>query len=1014
MTVGVRRMIAYTGLLSGLILFDSKSALSQQNPVLTLSTNQVNFFSLPTGGTATQTLTLNTTGSAAVTVNTTGAPSWLQVSPNGQINVSAGTPTTLTITATPPAGLAPGSYDSVLSFGVQGSTAAPQTVVVTAFVTGASILSAKPSSLTFTAQPGAVSATPPTQSVTISSSGAMLDYTATATTSNGQNWLIPFTSTGTTGNASFAGSPLVIGVNPAGLTAGTYLGQVLVQSATTQDSVTIAVALTVGANSSLTVTPSALQPFFSQANAPGTSSLTQTLTVTSTSSSANFSVSVNPAVTWLGAAIAPPTTTTTSGSSNTITLTVMPIQTPGNYNTTLTITNGTSKVSIPVSYTVGNGPVPQVTPTQLTFATSASQIPASQTVQVSLPAGGNPIGISATSNVPWLTVSSSSQVTPVTLTVAADPAGLAAGTYNGIITVRPTNGDQYAIPISVALTVTGTPPLLTSGPPVLLFTNQIGQGAPPAQLLQLNSNAQVLSFATSTTSTTTTNCPANFLQASALSANPSTPSAVAVSVNPAGLTAGMCSGTITVTYGNPGATGPIGSIQVPVIVETSATPLLSISVPAGFGFETANSCSANSQCSVIMRQITLTSTDGLSPMSFSASAMNNGTIPWLFVAPNSSQTPAVLTVLIDPNGLTAGTYYGSITINSTQSNPSGLPMPITIPVSLTIRSASGVGTTVTASVSSLSFNETSGGPAPASQTFTLTSSASGPTYSATIPSTQNCSWVQLSPMSGAATGTITVGVNSSATSLAQNTYACSIVLNLTGAATASIPITATLIVSAGGTGSGIRVTASPTTINFTETVGGAAPASQTVTLTSSGTGATYTTVLPTTANCGWLQATPSSGAASGTMTISVAPNTLAANTYPCTLTLTLSGAAVASISITANLTVTAGQSGQSQTITVAPPSLSFNYSAATPQPAAQQLVVSNSASSTTSANFTITAQSSGWLSVTPASGTAPANITVSANPQNAGTGSAPFSGTITITPAGGGTPITVPVTLNNQ
>ena len=1018
----VRRMIAYTGLLSGLVLLDSKSALSQQNPVLTVSTNQVNFFNVPGGGTATQTLTLNTTSSSAITVNTSGAASWLQVSPSGQINVSAGTPTTLTITANPPSSLAPGSYDSVLSFSVQGSTPGTQSVVVTTFVTGTSILSAKPSSLTFTAQPGATEATPPTQSVAITSSGATLDFTATASTSSGQNWLIPFTSTGTTGTASCTGSPLIIGVNPAGLAAGTYLGQVLVQSATSQDSVTIAVALTIGANASLTVTPSALMPFFSQANAAGTSSLTQQLTVTSTSSSANFSISVNPQVTWLGAAIAPPTTTTNTGSANSITLTVMPIQTPGSYNTTLTITNGTSQVSIPVSYIVGTGPVPQVTPTQLTFTTSASQISAAQMVQVSLPAGGNPIGVTATSSVPWLTVSASAQLTPVTLTVTADPAGLAAGTYTGTITVKPTNGDQYAVPISVTLTVTGSAPLLTSGPSVLLFTNQIGQAAPPAQLLQLKSNAQVLSFTTSATSTSAPNCPANFLQAAALSANPSTPSALAVSVNPTGLTAGICSGTITVTYTNPGATSSIGSIQVPVIVETSATPLLSISVPAGFGFETASGCSTNSnsssganaststQCSVIMRQITLTSTDGLSPMSFSASAMNNGTTPWLFVAPNSGQTPAALTVLIDPTGLSAGTYNGSITINSTQTNPSGLPMAITIPVSLTISSGSG---TVTASVSSLSFNETAGGPAPASQTFTLTGGGQGVTYTTSIPSTQNCSWVQLSPMSGAATGTITVSANSSATSLAQNTYTCSIVLNLAGASTASIPITATLIVGPGGVGTGVRVTASPSTINFTQTAGGASPASQTVTLTSSGTGATYTTVLPTTANCGWLQATPSSGAASGNVTVSVASNTLTANTYSCTLTLMLTGAATASIPITANLTVTGAQS-QSSTITAAPQSLTFGFSAATPQPATQQLVISNAANSTTSASFSITAQSSGWLSVTPSSGTAPANITVSANPQNAGTGSAPFSGTITITPAGGGAPITVPVTLNQQ
>jgi hypothetical protein len=82
-------------------------------------------------------------------------------------------------------------------------------------------------------------------------------------------------------------------------------------------------------------------------------------------------------------------------------------------------------------------------------------------------------------------------------------------------------------------------------------------------------------------------------------------------------------------------------------------------------------------------------------LSLLAIATNTGSQAWLFVAPNSGQTPETLTVLIDPAGLTPGVYTGQVTISSgvasatSGGNPAqplipSLPAPFSIPVTLTI------------------------------------------------------------------------------------------------------------------------------------------------------------------------------------------------------------------------------------------------------------------------------------------------------------------------------------------
>src|SRR5262249_6236201 len=154
----------------------------------------------------------------------------------------------------------------------------------------------------------------------------LIEYSVTASTQNGQNWLIPLTVSGATGTSSIPRSTILVGVNPSGLSAGTYLGQILVQSTTTQDAVSVAVALPVGPSSALSVTPSGPQSFSSQSNTAVTAGMTQTLTVTSSTPNANITATLNPQVPWLTVTTSTPTATPGGGTSETITLSPVPTQ----------------------------------------------------------------------------------------------------------------------------------------------------------------------------------------------------------------------------------------------------------------------------------------------------------------------------------------------------------------------------------------------------------------------------------------------------------------------------------------------------------------------------------------------------------------------------------------------------------------------------------------------------------------------------------------------------------------
>ncbi|MBI3653932.1 MAG: S8 family serine peptidase [Acidobacteria bacterium] len=123
---------------------------------------------------------------------------------------------------------------------------------------------------------------------------------------------------------------------------------------------------------------------------------------------------------------------------------------PGNADTTdqdfaLVVYN--ANTGTPTSPTIG------VSPASFSFtATAGGANPASQSLSITNTGGGT-LSWTASSNQTWLSVSPTSGTAPSTATVSANITGLAAGTYNGAITISATGATNTPVTVPVTLTV---------------------------------------------------------------------------------------------------------------------------------------------------------------------------------------------------------------------------------------------------------------------------------------------------------------------------------------------------------------------------------------------------------------------------------------------------------------------------------------------------------------------------------------------------------------------------------
>jgi hypothetical protein len=362
---------------------------------------------------------------------------------------------------------------------------------------------------------------------------------------------------------------------------------------------------------------------------------------------------------------------------------------------------------------------------------------------------------------------------------------------------------------------------------------------------------------------------------------------------------------------------------------------------------------------------------------------------WLSVAPASGTNAGTVTVTPAIASLTAGTYTTDVTITA----PGAGGSPKTIPVTLTVDPPPPV---LSVSPTSLAFSGTVAGASPAAKSIDVSNTGGG-TMSWTA--TESASWLSVSPGSGTNTGTITV--TPSITGLTAGTYTTDVTVTATGATGSPKTIPVTFTVDPGATPPSLSV--SPSSLAFSSVQGAASPAAKTLAVSNGGGGTLTWTVSD---DASWLGVSPSGGTNNGSVTVTPTTTGLDAGTYTATVTVSAAGVAGSPKAIAVTLTI---DPPPPPTLAVTPATLSFSGVQGAASPAAKTASVTNTGSGTLDVTVS---DDAAWLTVTPASATAPATLTATASTTGLAAGT--YTATATVAAVGSGvsgSPKTIAVTL---
>jgi uncharacterized protein (TIGR03437 family) len=415
------------------------------------------------------------------------------------------------------------------------------------------------------------------------------------------------------------------------------------------------------------------------------------------------------------------------------------------------------------------------------------------------------------------------------------------------------------------------------------------------------------------------------------------------------LTAGSYSGTVALT----GSDGSQQTISVTLTISGSAASGSGITAtPSNLSIAYNNSTAASQSGTITIG----------GEASYSATATTGNGQNWLLLSAGSQSgttlaglTSATLTVTPGPVAATlgAGSYSGLVSL--TGSDNSQTSVNVTLSVTGTSGTTTSTGSTtspLSVTPGSLSFTYQISQMASTSPQSLLISASSSSPCPYTVTTGQ--SWLQLaSAASGTTPGTVWVFVNP--TQLTPNTYQGGILIVST-CGTQVIPVS--LVVTAAASSA---PQASPSALALNGQAGGT-PATSVFTLTGLGsTQYTLSTSAP------WLSAV--TGSAQPQVTVTADPSALQPGAYQGTVTVTPAGGAQM-LTVTVTFTV-----APTPVISSSVTSLTFISRLGGAAPPAQSFPV---AGSVTGAAFNAAVSSNApWLSVSPSSGVAPADISVS-------------------------------------
>jgi len=286
------------------------------------------------------------------------------------------------------------------------------------------------------------------------------------------------------------------------------------------------------------------------------------------------------------------------------------------------------------------------------------------------------------------------------------------------------------------------------------------------------------------------------------------PSVLTVWADAKNLTPGSYEGSIEITA--PAASPSVVTIPVTFTVTVALPASLSV-LPGSLEFRIQAGGTAPPAQSLRIENT------GGSTLNWTAAA---GTAigSWLSISPSTGSTPASLQVGVNPSGLGAGSYSGSVTVRSSSANVS-----VTAPVNLTISgSTAGV---LLLSQTSLLFKAVQGGGAEPPQTFGVLNTGGG-TLDWTV--TTAASWISVTPTSGrsdyASTQIPLVTVSVDPAGLAAGFYVGLVRVTSNNANNSPQAVKVEMQVLPAGTRLGASVR--PTGLIFVAAAGGASPGAQ--------------------------------------------------------------------------------------------------------------------------------------------------------------------------------------------
>jgi sugar lactone lactonase YvrE len=311
-------------------------------------------------------------------------------------------------------------------------------------------------------------------------------------------------------------------------------------------------------------------------------------------------------------------------------------------------------------------------PTTLSFqATAGGPAPPPQTITLTAATSG--LAFTASSDSPWLTITPSSGAMPATLQAGVNPASLAAGTYKGTITISAPGVANPTTLIAVNLTVTaGQPGNITTGSSSISFSVTQGSASTSSTLSLINSGGAPVNY---TASIDFQGAP-NFVSVSPTTGTVTSAQAatLTLTVNPQNLAIGSYSATLRIV----GENGQM--LSVPVTLSIAAPMQRLVVSQAALSFIAIQGAAPAAQTLGLVN-----TGNGVLSWMVTASPLS-GSTTWLSVdksagnIANPFKDVALVSVMVNPAGLSAGDYFGQIVVTSTGTTGSPQVIPVTLSV----------------------------------------------------------------------------------------------------------------------------------------------------------------------------------------------------------------------------------------------------------------------------------------------------------------------------------------------